>query len=116
MEEKIVDLKKFKLEEKKRKVKAKLAEAWEFCKEHPTESFALATAAVGGLFGIAKRADRQATIRKEQDLKDRYVWDASIGQWWTMRKKPTSGQKLEIERRKKNGESMGDILSSMRLL
>ena len=116
MDEKVVSIDKFKWEARKRQAKEKLNEAWQFCKNHPAESFALATTAAGGLFGLAKRADRNRAIKQEQDLKDRYVWDASLGQWWTMRRKPTTGQKLEIERRKKNGESMGDILSSMRLL
>ena len=116
MDDKVVDLKKFKWEARKRQAKEKLNEAWQFCKEHPAESLALATATVGGLTGLIKRADKHATVRKEQELKDRYVWDASLGKWWTMRKKPSTGQQLEIERRKKNGESMGDILSSMRLL
>lgn len=116
MDEKLVDLKAFKIEAKKRQIKEKVGQAWEFCKEHPAESFALATTAVGGLFGLAKRADRQHTLKKEQELKDRYIYDRSLGKYWKTRKTPTTGQQLEIERRKKNGESMGDILSSMRLL
>lgn len=107
---------KFKIEGYKRQAKEKLDQAWELCKEHPTEAFALGTACVGGLMSLVKRHDRHAAIRKEQDLKDRYIYDRSIGKHWCMRKKPTTGQQLEIERRKRNGEAMGDILSSMRLL
>ena len=51
-----------------------------------------------------------------QELKDRYIYDRSIGKYWKTRKVPSTGQQLEIERRKKSGESMGDILSSMKLL
>lgn len=116
MEDKVVDLKAFKIEAKKRQIKEKLGQAWEFAKEHPAEALALATATVGGLTGLVKRADRHATIRKEQELKDRYIYDRSLGKYWKTRKAPSVGQQLEIERRKKNGESMGDILSSMRLL
>lgn len=116
MEDKVVDLKKFKFEAKKRELKEKAARAWEFCKEHPAESFALATATVGGLMGLVKRHDRNVAIRKEQELKDRYIYDRSIGKYWKTRKTPTTGQQLEIERRKHNGETMGDILSSMKLL
>ena len=116
MEDKIINLDAFKKELKKRQLKEKASKAWEFCKEHPAESFALATATVGGLFGLVKRHDRHAAIRKEQELKDRYIYDRSIGKHWKMRKTPSTGECLEIERRKKAGESMGDILSSMRLL
>lgn len=105
-----------KIENGKATVKEKLGQAWEFAKEHPAESLALATTAVGGLFGLVKRADRNAAIRKEQELKDRYIYDRSLGKYWKTRKVPSTGEQLEIERRKRNGESMGDILSSMRLL
>ena len=107
---------KFKIEGYKRQAKEKLGQAWELCKEHPAEAFALGTTCVGGLIGIVKRCDKHAAIRKEQELKDRYIYDRSLGKYWKTRKVPSTGQQLEIERRKKNGESMGDILSSMRLL
>ena len=66
--------------------------------------------------GLVKRHDRNVAIRKEQELKDRYIYDRSIGKYWKTRKTPTTGQQLEIERRKRDGEAMGDILSSMKLL
>ena len=116
MGDKVVDLKKFKIEAKKRQIKEKVREAWEFAKEHPAESLAAATAGAGGLMGLIKRHDRYATLRKEQELKDRYLYDRSIGKYWKMRKTPSVGEQLEIERRKRAGESMGDIMSSMRLL
>ena len=107
---------KFRIEGYKRSAKEKLDQAWSFCKEHPAESLAAATAGIGGLMGLIKRHDRYTTLRKEQELKDRYIYDRSIGKYWKTRKVPTVGEQLEIERRKKSGESMGDILSSMRLL
>lgn len=116
MEIKVISIDKKAVEEKKQKAKKKLSEAWEFAKEHPAESIALATTAVGGLFGLVKRADRHHSLKKEQELKDRYIYDRSLGKYWKTRKVPSVGEQLEIERRKRNGESMGDILSSMRLL
>lgn len=107
---------KFRIESYKRKGKAKLDQAWELCKEHPAEAIALGTTFVGGMLGLVKRADRNAAMRKEQELKDRYIYDRSLGKYWKTRKTPSVGEQLEIERRKRNGESMGDILSSMRLL
>lgn len=107
---------KFRIEGYKRSAKEKIDQAWNFCKEHPAESLAAATAGVGGLMGLIKRHDRYAALRKEQELKDRYLYDRSIGKYWKMRKTPSVGEQLEIERRKRAGESMGDILSSMRLL
>ena len=116
MEEKIINLDAFKRELQKRKLKEKAAQVWEFCKEHPAESFALATTAVGGLFGLAKRADRKRDIREQQRLKDEYIYDHSIGRHVHLRRKPTNREYLEIERRRGNGERMGSILEDMRLL
>ena len=107
---------KFKIEGYKRKAKEKLDQGWEMCKEHPAEALAFGTALAGSLLGLAKRADRDRAIRKEQELKDRYIYDRSLGKYWKTRKAPSVGEQLEIERRKRNGEPMGDILSSMRLL
>ena len=107
---------KFKIEGYKRKAKAKVDEAWQLCKEHPEEAFMLATTVAGSALGLARRHDRNVAMKREQELKDRYIYDRSIGKYWKTRKAPSVGEQLEIERRKRNGESMGDILSSMRLL
>lgn len=113
---KTIDIKEFKKELWKRKFKAKIDQAVEIVKEHPTESLALATATVGGLFGLVKRHDRNSAIREQQRLKDEYIYDRSLGTYWKIRRKRTPVENLEIERRRKNGESLGDILSSMKLL
>ena len=47
---------------------------------------------------------------------DTYIYDRSMGHYWKCRKKPTTEQYLEIERRKANGEGLGTILTDMRLL
>lgn len=48
--------------------------------------------------------------------KDNYIYDRSMGHYWKCRKKPTTEQYLEIERRNANGEGLGTILTYMRLL
>lgn len=120
MEEKTISIAAFKKELKRRqlkeKVKSKVDQAMEFVKEHPAESFALATTVGGGLFGLIKRRDRNSAIREQQRLKDEYIYDRSLGTYWKLRRKRTAGENLEIERRRKNGESLGDILASMKLL
>ena len=52
----------------------------------------------------------------EKELKDTYIYDRSMGHYWKCRKKPTTEQYLEIERRKANGEGLGTILTDMKLL
>lgn len=115
-QEKVISIDAFKRELKRRQIKEKIDKAWTFCKEHPAESLALGTTIVGGLFGLAKRHDRNSAIREQQRLKDEYIYDRSLGSYWKLRRKRTPGENLEIERRKAAGESLGNILSDMKLL
>lgn len=120
MEEKIVDLKKFKLEEKKRKLQAKISGMYETAKgwvvEHPTESVAILTSAITATIGLAKRVDRKRDLKEVKRLKEEYIYDRSLGKYWKTRRPATAGENLEIERRKRSGEPMGQILADMRLL
>lgn len=65
---------------------------------------------------IGKSAVRHHRIAEEQHLKDCYWYDRSSGHYWETRRPLRTSEKLEIERRRDNGESLGYILSSMRLL
>lgn len=117
---KTVDINEFKREAKIRKIKAKVEEiknkAVDFVTDHPTESLALATTLIGSAVGLARRADRKKDLREQQRLKEEYIYDRSLGSYWKTRRKLTNAEKLEIDRRRRAGESLGEILRSMRLL
>lgn len=119
-ENKTVDIDDFKREARIRKFKQKIEEAVDKYKdlvaEHPAESMALVTAAFGSLIGLARRYDRKKDLREQQRLREEYIYDRSIGDYWHTRRKLTNGDKLEIERRRRGGESLGDILNDMGLL
>ena len=120
MEEKVVDLNKFKFEEKKRKVIGKISDTYQKAKgwvvEHPAESVTVVTSIIGATSGLVKRADRKRDIKEVQKLKEEYIYDRSIGTYWKTRRPRTSAENLEIERRRRSGEPMGQILRDMRLL
>lgn len=117
---KTVDINDFKREARIRKFKAKIEETADKVKdlvaEHPAESMALVTAAFGSLIGLARRYDRKKDLREQQRLRDEYIYDRSLGSYWRTRRKMTNGEKLEVERRRRQGESLGEILRDMRLL
>ena len=110
----------FKREAKIRELKEKAKAGWDKTKqlvtEHPAESLALATTLVGSVIGLARRADRKADLKKTEELITRYIYDRSIGGYWKTRRKLTTSDMLEIEREKKMGRSLGEILRDMRLL
>lgn len=66
--------------------------------------------------GIAKSVDRKIDLKKEQDLKDLYIYDRSLGYYHELNRKLKPSEALEIDQRRSNGESMAQILASMNLL
>ena len=62
--------------------------------------------AIGKYFGYRK-------VKKTEEKRERGYYDQRTGEWWYTRKPLNSYEKLELERRYKNGESKGKILMSM---
>lgn len=58
-------------------------------------------------------AIQEANKRKTKEL---FVYDRSLGHYWELKKKLTNRDWVEINRRKSQGEKLGDILSSMKVL
>lgn len=65
---------------------------------------------------IVRFATKRTNLMKEQQLKDLYIYDRSHGHYWELRRKLSTRELLEIDRRKDKGESLVDILESMRVL
>lgn len=84
--------------------------------EHPMETIALLTATIPGVLSCINSTIRVSQANKERRYDMRHEYDNRTGEHWYARKNVTTNQKLEIERRYKNGESKGEILRSMRLL
>ena len=55
-------------------------------------------------------------LNKEKQLKELYIYDMSLKAYWKLRRGLSTSEMLEIESRRKMGESLGEILRSMRLL
>lgn len=101
------------------KTKVKTREIYQWCCMHKEEAAFIATtgvAAVGAVSKIARRIDRKLDLKHEQNLKDLYVYDRSLGIYHELRRKLKPSEAIEIDRRRANGESMIHILASMRLL
>lgn len=60
--------------------------------------------------------DRKNDLRKEQELKDLYIYDRSLGKYHKLRRPMRTSEMLELDRRRTNGESLLRILDDMRLL
>ena len=67
--------------------------------------------------GVAlKQGTKYIAARKQENVKDKYWYDPSLGRYWKLRRRPDKDETLEIDRRHSNGERLGDIFDSMKLL
>lgn len=75
---------------------------------------------VGGAISIVKTVtrgvSRSMNNRKEEQLKNLYCYDRSLGHYWKLRREVSNNEWLKINQRKAAGEKLGDILEEMKLL
>lgn len=62
--------------------------------------------------GISKRSN----LKKEEHVKKHYCYDRSLGHYWELRRELSNKEWREIDRRKRNGERLADILSEFKVL
>lgn len=75
----------------------------------------VALASSGLSFGgrlIRKHMDK----RNIMETKDLYCYDRSLGHYWKLRRELSNNEWLEIDRRKKDGERLADILEELKVL
>lgn len=89
---------------------------WYGIYEHKEQIITYGPVVVGGIAAGAKMLSKHAALTKEQNLKDLYCYDRSLGHYWKLRRELTNEEWLEIDKRKKNGERLSDILDDMRVL
>ena len=123
----VITVEDFQKEQKKRERKAKFHEkrkAFEnwFYNNQQLALFIIpiagtvTVACVKGIIGLSKGAIKHANLKKEQDIKELYCYDRSLGHYWALRRELTNAEWIEIDRRKKNGERLSDILSELKVL
>ena len=71
---------------------------------------------IAGVTTVCKVVGKRRNLRKEQDLKDLYCYDRSLGHYWRLRRELSNKEWLEIDQRKKDGERLSDILAELKIL
>lgn len=105
-----------KWEDFKWKAKQKYEAAKTWCTENKEVVIAAIPALITGAFEIIKIASKADAREEEKELKELYIYDRSMGHYWKLRRRLTNSEYREIERRRAEGESMGEILEDMRVL
>lgn len=105
-----------KWEKLKRKSKEKFDEAKEWCVNNKEAILLIAPVAIGVLTTAIKVVGKNVNLNKEENLKNLYCYDRSLGHYWKLRRELSNDEWLEIDQRKKNGERLSDILDELKVL
>lgn len=114
----------FRKESKKRefkeKVKEKASNAYQktkaFCINNREIVIPVAITLSTGLVKLSKMAVKSKNLKKEEQLKEEYCYDRSLGHYWKLRRPLTNDEWLEIDQRKRDGERLSDILAELKVL
>ena len=112
--------KELKKREFKEKVKEKASNAYQktkaFCINNREIVIPVAITLSTGLVKISKMAVKSKNLKKEEQLKEEYCYDRSLGHYWKLRRPLTNDEWLEIDQRKRDGERLSDILAELKVL
>lgn len=116
----VVNMEEFKREYKRRafkdKINAKIQNVKEWIVRNKEAVITLTPVIIGGVTTVSKVVGKRINLRKQENLKDLYCYDRSLGHYWRLRRELTNKEWLEIDQRKKNGERLSDILEQMKVL
>ena len=73
-------------------------------------------AAIGGVSKGVKLIVKRSNLNKEEKIKNNYCYDRSLGHYWALRRELSNDEWLEIDRRKREGERLADILEQLKVL
>lgn len=106
--------------ELKEKVKAKASNAYQktkaFCINNREIVIPVVITLSTGLVKLSKMAVKSKNLKKEEQLKEEYCYDRSLGHYWKLRRPLTNDEWLEIDQRKRNDERLSDILAELKVL
>lgn len=74
------------------------------------------TAATTGIPFIVKKGIKGVQLKKQENLKNLYCYDRSLGHYWKLRRELTNDEWVYIDKRKANGERLADILDELKVL
>lgn len=117
MEGKIIDItKQVKRAERKAKWNRRIEAAKDWWDDNKQYAVIILPAVCYGIGKGIRYFGRRHNLKLEEKNKDLRCYDASLGHYWELRRKLTNEEWVAIDRRKKNGERLSDILEELRVL
>lgn len=105
-----------KIQEVKGKFSQKMHDVKEWVIDNKETIIVLAPIVIGVVTPIVKTVNKHITLKKAKDVKELYCYDRSLGHYWSLKRELTNKEWITVDRRKKNGERLSDILESMKVL
>lgn len=96
--------------------KIKVKRGCQWCVENPEIAVVIVPLAVKTGLTLVKAVSGNIKVRKQEAVKNLYCYDRSLGHYWRLKRELTNREWLEVDKRKKNGERLADILDSMKVL
>ena len=100
----------------KKKVKEITNDIWCFIDDNRELIIVVGPVLLGAITTGIKVVGKNINLRKQEKIKDLYVYDRSLGHYWLLRRELTKKEWVEVNKRKANGERLADILSEMKVL
>ena len=100
----------------KRKTVARAENVIDWAKRNKDTILVLAPAVIGGTATIVKVVGKRVNLHKTEELKNLYCYDRSLGHHWAPRRELSNPEWLQIDKRKKCGERLSDILAELKVL
>ena len=115
-DEKIDVTKELKKQERRRKWDENKRKALDWWDENKSVVLIVVPVAGAVLTKGIQSIGRTVNLKLEERNKDRRLYDTSLGHYWELRRKLSNTDWVQINRRRNQGESLGDILDEMRVL
>lgn len=117
MSDKPIDItKELKRAERKQKWNRRIDAAKEWWDDNKQYAVIVVPAVVGVVGTGIKVLGKRHNLKQEERNKDLWCYDASLGHYWELKRKLTNDEWVAIDRRKKNGERLADILDDLSVL
>ena len=100
----------------KRKTVTRAEDVIDWAKRNKDAILVLAPVIIGGTATIVKVVGKRMNLHKTEELKNLYCYDRSLGHYWALRRELSNAEWLEIDKRKKCGERLSDILAELKVL
>lgn len=106
----------YKKAERREKIQEKVSDAKNWCHKNKETILMLAPGVIGVAAAAVKAIGKRVNLVKEKNIKDTYCYDRSLGHYWSLKRELSNAEWVEIDKRKRNGERLSDILESLKVL